>query len=145
MDLRLAFRRLAATPHDRFRAAGIGATPSIFKTLGVPLLRGRGFDDRDHAGAAPVVVLSALTARQIFGTIDRDGYRPVFEGLALGLFIGLAGRAIVRAYLEFDLDVVDPWILIVAPVPLILAAFCACYLPAQRAARVDPNLALRSE
>lgn len=30
----------------------------------------------------------------------KDGYRPVLEGLALGLFIGLAGRAIVLAYLE---------------------------------------------
>jgi predicted permease len=39
----------------------------------------------------------------------------------------------------------DPWILLVAPIPLILAAFFAGYLPAHRAAGVDPNVALRDE
>jgi putative ABC transport system permease protein len=75
----------------------------------------------------------------------RDGYRPVVEGLALGLFIGLAGRAVVRAGLELDIPVIDAWIVIVAPIPLLLAAFLACYLPARRASSVEPHEALRAE
>ena len=283
---------------DRFPAAGIAATPSIFRTLGVPIVRGRGFDDRDHAAAAPAVVISEFTARRIFGTIDAvgrqlilrgrprtttvtvigvardtdvrqvlfdprafvyvplsqhydpylavavrsaggaaaavralrdalrradqdlaveltdtgravltgpyvfvraagvaavalgaltlllamvglygiqshlvshrtkeigvrmsfgaseaqikrmvltDGYQPVMEGLGFGLFIGVAGRAIVRAYADLDVPIVDPWMLLVTPIPLLLAAFFACYLPAHRAAGVDPNVALRCE
>jgi ABC-type lipoprotein release transport system permease subunit len=51
----------------------------------------------------------------------------------------------VRAYLGIEVSVVDPWMLLVAPIPLILAAFCACYLPAHWAAGVDPNVALRYE
>jgi putative ABC transport system permease protein len=285
---------IGGTP-DRYNAVGVAATPSLFTTIGVPILRGRGFDDRDHATAAPVVVLSEFTARRIFGTSDavgrpvvveghvrvtatvigiardtdvgyvfgesrpvaylplaqryepflaivarstgdaatavralrgalrqvdpdlavevigtgrtvlagasvfrraagmtalalgaltlslamvglfgiqshivayrtreigvrislgasprqiqrmvlRDGYRPVVEGLAIGLFIGVIGRAIVRAYTDVDVSVVDPWLFFVVPIPLIVAAFCACYFPAHRAAGVDPNVALR--
>lgn len=49
------------------------------------------------------------------------------------------------SYLDVDVSVVDPWMLLVVPIPLILAAFGACYLPARRAAGVDSNVALRHE
>ena len=283
-------------------ALAIAATPSVFRTIGVPLLRGRAFDDRDHANAPPVLVVPAQTAREIFGTTDvvgrqltlrrwvrtadpvtativgvtrdtdvgglmyregrlvyqpfaqhvdgprfasvtaraagkpaiavralrdairkvdpdlaiemagtgrvvlggpslflraigfgalglgaltlllamvglygvqshviahrtreiglrmsfgattaqikrmvlKDGYRPVLEGLAIGLFIGFASRAIIRSYLVVKISLVDPWVLALIPIALVLAAFWACYLPAARAARVDPNVALRA-
>ena len=44
-----------------------------------------------------------------------------------------------------DVNVFDPWMLMITPIPLVLAAFCACYMPAARAARVDPTVALRAE
>jgi predicted permease len=50
--------------------ASVPATPGIFDTLGVPVLRGRALDARDVAGAQPVAVVSALTARTIFGELD---------------------------------------------------------------------------
>jgi len=75
----------------------------------------------------------------------KDGYGPVLEGLAVGLVIGLAGRQLVVSYLDVDVSVVDPWMLLVVPIPLILAAFWACYLPARRAAGVDPTVTLRDE
>lgn len=83
------------------------------------------------------------TAAHIRGMVLKDGYRPVLEGLALGIFIGFVGRGIVRAYLWERIGLVDPWMFLAVPVPLILAAFFACYVPARRASRVDPNLALR--
>lgn len=85
------------------------------------------------------------SARQIKLMVIKDGYRPVMEGLILGLWGGLAGRVIARSYMDVDVNVVDPWMLLITPVPLILAAFLACYLPASRAASVDPTVALRCE
>jgi len=85
------------------------------------------------------------SARQIKLMVLKDGYRPVIEGLVLGLWGGLAGRFIVRAYMDVDVNVFDPLMLLFTPIPLILAAFLACYWPASRAARLDPTVALRCE
>jgi hypothetical protein len=51
----------------------LAASPSIFKTLAVPIVRGRAFDVRDTAASAPVVVVSERTARQVFGTAEAVG------------------------------------------------------------------------
>jgi ABC-type antimicrobial peptide transport system permease subunit len=85
------------------------------------------------------------SARQIKLMVLKDGYRPVMEGLMLGLWGGLAGRVVARAYMGVEVNVVDPWMLLITPIPLMLAAFFACYLPAARAAGVDPTVALRCE
>src|SRR6185503_7409957 len=86
------------------------------------------------------------SARQIKLMVLKDGYRPVFEGLLLGLWGGVAGRIMVRSFMELEgVTIVDPWMLFVTPIPLIAAAFWACYLPAAKAARVDPTVALRYE
>jgi putative ABC transport system permease protein len=51
----------------------IAATPTIFHTLGVPIVRGRAFTDRDDAAAPPVMVVSEEMAREMFGTTDVVG------------------------------------------------------------------------
>ncbi|MDQ3439348.1 MAG: ABC transporter permease [Planctomycetota bacterium] len=289
--------RAAGDASDVHTGSGVAATPSIFSTLSVPIVHGRGFDERDHAAAAPVAVISELAARKVFGTSDvvgrrivlqqrpgegptativgvsrdtdvgmsflerrpfvyvplsqrydpyliiaarstgnaalavaavrqalrssnpdlavdmidtgpsvlagpmallraagvsalalgvltlalamaglfgiqshivarrtreigvrmsfgatasqikwmvlKDGYRPVVDGLVLGLAGGVAGRVIVRAYLDIDVNVIDPWMFVAVPVPLIGAAFGACYVPARRASAVEPTVALR--
>ena len=68
---------------------------------------------------------------QIKRMVLKDGYIPVAQGLALGVFIGFTGRAIIRSYMDADISIVDPWMFLVVPIPLILAAFCACYWPAR--------------
>ena len=83
------------------------------------------------------------SAAQIRKMILREGYRPVMQGLALGLFFGVLVRLLLRATVNGQIDVFDPLAFVLVPVPLIAAAFVACYLPARRASRVDPNEALR--
>ena len=66
----------------------------------------------------------------------------------LGVASGLAGAAwLTRAIasLLFDVGVADPLTFVVAPVVLVGIALLASYLPARRAARVDPVIAMRAE
>jgi putative ABC transport system permease protein len=79
----------------------------------------------------------------IFKLVLRDGFYPVGRGLLLGLGIGVASRIAVKAFVVTNVSAIDPWPLILLPIPFLLAAFAACYFPAARASRVDPNVALR--
>jgi putative ABC transport system permease protein len=54
------------------------ATPDYFRVLGVPLVAGRAFDDRDAAAAPRVCVVSSAFARRYFPGEDPLGRRLVF-------------------------------------------------------------------
>jgi putative ABC transport system permease protein len=80
---------------------------------------------------------------RIFRLILFDGMRPVAKGIVLGLVIGVGARLAVRAWVVTDISAFEPLVLVVVPIPFVVAALVACYLPAARASRVDPNVALR--
>jgi predicted permease len=110
---------------------------------GFTLVRFAGTSALALGGLTLVLAMVGLTAAQIRHMVLKAGFRPVIEGMAIGLMLGIGGRALMRVYLDMPLSVVDPWMVMLVPVPLVLAGFCACYLPARRAAGVDPNVALR--
>ncbi len=70
--------------------------------------------------------------------------RATIAGTALGLVAFLLASRLVRARL-YDVRATDPLILAAAVATLLLAAFLAAWLPARRAAQVDPMTALRIE
>jgi putative ABC transport system permease protein len=73
-----------------------------------------------------------------------QGLRPTLAGLILGLAATLVcGR--VLASLVYGVGTSDPATLIVVATILVAAAGLAAFLPARRAARVDPIVALRTE
>jgi hypothetical protein len=73
----------------------------------------------------------------------RDGLAPVAGGLAMGLLIGLLVRQGLSAAYNSPLSTADVIVFVVAPLPILISAIVACYWPARRASRVDPNVALR--
>lgn len=81
--------------------------------------------------------------RQIRGLVLRDGFQPVASGLTMGYLIAMAVRLLMRSVYDSPFTASDAVVFLLAPVPIILAAFIACYWPAARASRVDPNVALR--
>ena len=74
----------------------------------------------------------------------KEGFRPVIEGVVLGMLLAVGARLGLRALVSASIQPIDPVIAFpLVPIPLFIAAFVACYIPARRASRVDPNVALR--
>jgi ABC-type antimicrobial peptide transport system permease subunit len=69
---------------------------------------------------------------------------PVTIGLGVGLAVAIAAGSVVRSML-FDVTPMDPITLVSVSVVLLTVGVLACYLPARRAMRVDPLVALRAE
>jgi ABC-type antimicrobial peptide transport system permease subunit len=65
-------------------------------------------------------------------------------GIAVGVPIALAGTRLIKSML-FGLGVADPLAIAAACVILAVIAGLAGYIPARRASRVDPMVALRYE
>lgn len=84
------------------------------------------------------------TPRDIAALVLRDGTKLVVFGVVAGLAGYLALSRLV-AQLLYGVSAADPLMLAAAPLVLAVVAFVASVLPARRATRVDPMIALRSE
>ena len=73
-----------------------------------------------------------------------QGTRLILAGLGLGILASL-GLARLVASLLYGVDARDPLTLVLGAVVLGLVALLASYLPARRATRIDPLIALREE
>jgi putative ABC transport system permease protein len=80
----------------------------------------------------------------ILGLVMAQGLKLVGIGLGAGLVISLAARRVV-ANLLVNTAAVDPIAYVLATLLLVSVAALACYIPARRAMRTDPLVALRYE
>jgi putative ABC transport system permease protein len=88
----------------------------------------------------------ALGARRadVFRLVIRMGARLVVLGLAIGLVVSLAVSRAIASQL-FGVSPYDPATLASVAAVLLLTGLVACWVPARRATRVDPLVALRYE
>lgn len=83
-------------------------------------------------------------ARNVLGMVLGQGMRPII----VGLVVGLAGAALLGRVLEsqlFEVSARDPLVFAGIAILLTAVSLLACYIPARRAARIDPLTALRYE
>jgi putative ABC transport system permease protein len=91
-------------------------------------------------------VRMALGAQRsdILTLVLRKGVLLVGGGLFLGLLVAFLSVRILQSQL-WGVSAFDPGAFVLAPLALLAAGLLACYLPARRATRVDPLVALRYE
>jgi predicted permease len=97
--------------------------------------RTREFGIRIATGAHP---------RALLWQVLREGGRTTLIGIALGLVLSLGAGQLLRGFL-YGVNGIEPLVMLAAPVILIAASLLASFVPALRATKVDPTVALRSE
>jgi putative ABC transport system permease protein len=130
---------------QRFRTgllSGFAAVALLLAAIGIygvlaylVTQRSREIGIRMALGAQPGRVLEMVL---------RQGMQPVL----LGALAGAAGAAAVTRFIRgllFGVEALDPGTYALTVFALIAVAMCACYIPARRATRVDPMVALREE
>jgi ABC-type antimicrobial peptide transport system permease subunit len=82
--------------------------------------------------------------RRVVRTIVMDAARPVVIGTVIGLGVAMLSTKVIAKFL-FQTTPTDPATFAAVSIVLGVAGVLAAWLPARRAARVDPISALRSE
>ena len=123
-------------------ALAAGAAALFLAALGIYAIKGYMVASR----TSEIGIRKALGATHgnIMGMVLREGLVLTMVGLMVGLLLGL-GVAKVSASMLYGVSPVDPVSIVVTVVLLGAASLLASYIPARRAARVDPMVALRYE
>jgi putative ABC transport system permease protein len=133
----LANDRFAVILFSSFAAVGL-----LLAAVGINGLTAFSVAQRSHEIALRMAL--GGTRNRVIALIVREGLILACVGLGLGLlgayFVGRGMQAIL-----FNVGVIDFSTLAAVGLALLLAAVFACYLPARKATRVNPMVALRYE
>jgi predicted permease len=84
------------------------------------------------------------TRESILALFLRQSWALIAVGIVVGLVVSVAATRLVRSFL-FNVPVLDPWSYVAAAVGLVVIGTLAALIPARRASRVEPMVALRNE
>ncbi|CAN5855718.1 hypothetical protein BH24ACI5_BH24ACI5_14190 [soil metagenome] len=129
----------------RFRAvllAGFAVIAMLLASLGIYGVTAHAVSQRTQE----VGVRMALGAQRsdVLVLILRQHLRPALIGVALGL-AGALGLARFLESMVYGVGAADPLTLLAMGLTLLMVAVAACWIPAQRATRVDALVALRNQ
>ena len=141
LDDRLA----GATAQPRFRTTLIALFAVIallLACIGIYGVMSYAVTQRTHE----IGIRVALGARtmNVLGLVLGNGATLAIAGVALGL-AGAFGLTRLMTTLLFEVKPTDPMTFAIVAIVLLVVALIACYLPALRATKVDPLVALRCE
>jgi len=135
---RVAQRRLAAVLISVF-----GGLALLLAAVGIYGVMAYAVTQRTHE----LGIRMALGAqrRDVFKLVIGNGMLLATIGLVIGFVTAFFGLAPLVASVLFQVQATDPPTYAASPLVLLLVALLACWIPARRATRVDPMIALRYE
>jgi len=98
----------------------------------------------EHTAEIGVRLALGAQPNRILAMVMKKGMRLALIGVAAGLAASLALTRFVRSLL-FEISPTDPLTLSGVALLLVVVALAACYIPARRAMKVDPMVALRCD
>ncbi len=136
-DGSLGLQRMAAT-----LLSGFGALALLLAALGIYGVLAYSVGRR----AREIGVRMALGAQvaDVLRLVLRQGLGLAAVGLGLGLAGAFGATRLLRGFL-YEVQPLDPMTFATVVVLLAGVSLCACWLPARRASKVDPMVALRNE
>ena len=153
IDPRIVVTR-ARTLEDEFRrsiddrrlvAAMVGLSGGLALLLTAMGLYGlMAFVVRQRTREIGVRMAFGASRATVVAMVARQGVRLVVVGASVGFVFAIALSRLIRSQL-FGVAPTDPLAFVAAIVVLLLVATAGCVIPARRAARVDPLVALRAE
>jgi putative ABC transport system permease protein len=135
----------ASLDHQRFNLTLLGAFAMVALALAVVGIYGvMAYAVTERTNEIGIRVALGAQTRDVLRLILGEGVRLALLGAVMGIVASLALTRYM-SHLLFGISPRDPETFVLIPFGLCAVALLACYLPAHRALRVDPMVALRYE